>query len=136
MGYRKPQTVYLLQFEDRDGLEVRAASVPMGRLLDVAEMADRLRSGEAKAFGEARELFALFGSCLRSWNLEEEDGTPIPADTEHVLEQEFSFITEILLAWFDAIASVPDPLAGRSTNGSQSGVPNIPMEEWSVSLPN
>lgn len=134
MGYKKPETVYLLQFEERAGLEVRAASVSMGRLLDISDMAESLRVGEAKNFAEARELFGEFASRLRSWNLEEDDGTPIPCDQEHLMQQEFGFASELLLAWFDAIASVPDPLGPRSTGGLPSVELSLPMEVLSPSL--
>lgn len=129
MGYTKPTTVYLLKFDDRDGLEVRAASVPLGRLLDLTEQAERLKAGDAKSVDEAKELFELFASSLRSWNLEEDDGSPVPADLSGVRGLEFGFAAEILTAWFEAVGgSVPGPLAKRSTVTLPSEVPSIPME--------
>ncbi len=126
MSYVRPVTVYLLQFEDREGLEVRARSVPLGQLLELGDMAESLRSGEAQAFGEAKALFELFASKLKSWNLTEDDGTtPVPCDTSGLFSLEFPFATEILLAWFDAVASVSIPLGRRSTDGSLSVAPSI-----------
>lgn len=130
MGYKRPETVYLLRFKDRDGLEVRAASVPLGQLLDVADAAEGLRKG---SIGEARKLFELFSRSLRSWNLEEDDGTPVPTTLAALMGLEQVFAAEILLSWFDAMNTVPDPLAGRSTGGSPLGVPSIPMETLSAS---
>lgn len=134
MGYKKPTTVYRLHFDDRDGLEVRAASVPLGQLLDLTEQAERLKVGDAKSIEDARELFELFASSLRSWNLEEDDGTPTPADRSGLLGLEFGFAAEILMAWFEAVGgSVPAPLARRSTVTLPSEVPSIPMEVLSAS---
>lgn len=135
MGYKRPTTVYLLKFADRDGLEVRACSVPVGRIMVLQEQATKLKDGDATAFDEARELFAAFADSLRSWNLEEDDGAPVPATLPGVMSLEFGFAAEILLAWFEAIASVPGPLDRRSTGGSPSVELSIPMEMLSPSLP-
>lgn len=135
MGYKKPTTVYLLKFEDREGLEVRAASVPIGKLIDMQTQAERLKSGDAASFDDARELFELFALSLRSWNLTEDDDTPVPTTLDGVLGLEFGFASELLLAWFEAIADVPAPLARRSTVTLPSEVPSIPMELLSGSHP-
>lgn len=134
MGYKRPTTVYRLHFDDHDGLEVRAASVPIGQLLDLTEQADRLKSGAAESFDDARELLDLFAASLRSWNLEEDDGAPIPCTRDSVLGLEFQFATDLLVAWFEAVASVAAPLAQRSTVTLPSEVPSIPMEMLSGSL--
>lgn len=134
MGYKRPETVYTLVFDDRDGLEVRAASVSTGRLLHLADMAGQLKTGEAKSLSEVRELVDTFAGRLRSWNIEEDDGTPVPATVEGVLSLEFPFAAEIIVAWFEAIGSVSDPLGGRSTGGLPLEVPSVPMELLSESL--
>jgi hypothetical protein len=133
MGFKRPQTVYALVFDHHDGLQVRAASVPVGRLLELVDMADKLKAGQAKALSEVRGLFEAFTEALRSWNLEEDDGTPVPATGAGVLSLEFGFASELILAWFDAIGDVPDPLERRSTVTLPSEELSIPMEVLSPS---
>lgn len=128
MGYKRPETVYTLVFDHRDGLEVRAASVPVGQLLELGEMAEGLKTGDAKTFGEARALFEAFAKRLRSWNLEEDDGTPIPPTLESLYGLEFGFATEIVGAWFDALSEVSGPLGGGSTPGSRLELASIPVD--------
>lgn len=127
MGYKRPQTVYKLVFDDHEGLEVRAASVPIGRLIEVSAQAEKLREGDADSFESVADLFALFGESLRSWNLEEDDGSPIPATVDSVMSLEFGFAAAILVAWFDAVGGVPAPLERRSTSGVPSEELLIPM---------
>lgn len=134
MGYTRPVTVYRLEFEARDGLEVRVASVSIDRLMGLQKQAAELKQERTTSFDEARELFETFAESLRSWNLEEDDGTPVPATLAGVLSLELGFASELLLVWFEAIAGVPAPLDKRSTGGSPSEVPSIPMEALSPSL--
>lgn len=135
MGFKRPETVYRLVFDGHDGLEVSAAAISLGRLFALAGQADSLRAGEAKSMQEAAEVFRTFASRLRGWNLEEDDGTPIPADWDGLASLEFSFASELLLAWFDAISDVPVPLERKSTGTSTSEELSIPMESWSGSPP-
>jgi hypothetical protein len=136
MGYKRPQTVYRLKFEEHEGLEVRAVGVPLGQMLDIAEQADAVKAGTVTDFGQVRELLDLFAKSLRSWNLEEEDGAAVPCTRDALLEQEFPFVLDILGAWSEAIASVPAPLERRSTDGPRSEELNFQTVPLSPSLPN
>ncbi len=47
---------------------------------------------------------------LQSWNLENDDGTPVPADGEGMLQIPLDFATLIITQWVDTVSDVPDPL--------------------------
>lgn len=137
MGYKAPSPTYKLVFEGRDGLEVFVRSVSIAQLRDIRNSADGLKGGELSGFDDAIGLFQLFARKLKSWNLEDENDSPMPATLETILELDFGFASEILLAWVDAMVKVPDPLAGRSTSGNepQPLAASIPMEPLPSSLP-
>jgi hypothetical protein len=78
-----------------------------------------------KAVGD---LFETFATALVSWNLEDEDGTPVSADLEGIQSQDMEFILAVVRAWLEAVSSVNAPLGEGSTGGGTSQVPSIPME--------
>jgi hypothetical protein len=125
-GYEVPSSSLHLSFDKYPGLEVEAGSIALGRLLDLTEGAESLRSGDA-ASDSATALFAEFGEALRSWNCER-DGQPIPADLTGLRSLEAGFGADILLAWFDAINGVSGPLERTSNGGAQSAAPLIQTE--------
>lgn len=138
MGFTAPRTIYRLTFDEGryEGLEVRVASVPLGRLLDLADQADRLKAGgPSVGLSDVRELFELFASSLRSWNLQDDDGADVALGMAGLMAQEYSFAVDLIMAWMDAVSGVPDPLVRRSTGGSQLEAPSIPMEALSASPP-
>lgn len=125
MGYTPKRTVYVLEFDKHPGLEVKAVSVSTSAFLTFAKMTQ-----EARQSTDAMEkLFSEFADrALRSWNLEDEDGTPVPPTLDGLLSQEFDFVFEIIDAWTDTVAGVSDPLEQPSPGGSPSLVASLPME--------
>src|SRR5258706_50838 len=80
-------------------------------------------------------LFTRFAKSLRAWNLDDDDGEPVPETLDGVRSQDLDFILEITMAWMDAIASV-DPTLPQPANGSGTfPAESIPMEPLSPSLP-
>jgi hypothetical protein len=78
MGFRKQEKVYVLQFDgELEGLEVRMRGASAGELLKLEGM--KYNTPE-----KLHEVFTFFGSKINSWNLEEEDGTPITFDPQKV----------------------------------------------------
>ncbi len=131
MGYVRERRIFRLKFADEDmgGLEVRAASVPLGTFLEMVELMDV----EVRGIGpdDARKvdrLFEGFARALVSWNLEEPEGVPVPATFEGLRSQDIDFAMKILRAWVEALTSVPDFLPAGSSNGGRSLEPSIPME--------
>lgn len=160
-GYRKKEKIYVLKFEDMEGLEVRARGSSVGELMDLMALA-RLGGGHKFTAEDVKDidgLFGLFASKLISWNLETEDGAPITFDPEMVtlygsdgsvisrLEtdaeaktrvfraQDMDFAMDLVLAWVDAVIGVPAPLEQKSDDGAPWEAGSIPMEVLSPSLP-
>lgn len=126
MGYRRERKVYKLVFEDPqyEGLEIRAASIPVGKLLKLANVGDLNNVTQE----ELSAIFEVFAGALISWNLEEDDGTPVPTTVDGLYTLEIDFIMQIISAWMEAVAGVPGPLRQRSSNGSRSVEQSLPME--------
>lgn len=135
MGYKKKATVYKLKFEDPelDGLEVMAKSLPTGELLGLIRMAVSLKDEETTNLSEEdlatiEKLFQGFAKALVSWNLEDEDGKPVPSTLRGVQSQEFDFVLPIIMAWIQAVAGVDKDLGKDSNSGPSFPVPSIPMD--------
>lgn len=123
-------TVYVLNFDDAqyEGLIVKARSAPVGRLVELAALVDKVNATES-----LDELLSGFAKSLISWNLETPDGEPVPATLESLREQDFEFVIDIVMAWMDAVASVAGPLGKRLAAGKASAAVSIPMEPLSPS---
>ena len=105
----KPFTVQrrkaLLTFEqtDYEGLHIEARlDVDLRTFLDLQMLAG---SGDANA-SDLKDAFTMFGDMiLESWNLEDEDGTPLTADASGFLTLPPALGTAILTAWSEAASS-------------------------------
>ena len=116
MGFRHQPRTYLLTFEDPalEGLEVRARSLSIGEL----------QSDEP--------VVESFAHALVSWNLEDEDGNPLPATLETLRTYpDIGFINGLTKAWIDAVTGVDDELGKDSTSGETFPEASIPMEPLS-----
>lgn len=130
MGYRKEAKVYRLVWDpstDYSGLEVCMKSVPIGEFLKIAE----LKAMEDRDDRDIAEMFEIFAKALKSWNLEEEDGTPVPATLAGVYEQELDFILAIVMRWAGALAGVTESLGKDSTSGVTFPEASLPMDPLS-----
>lgn len=131
MGFRPDETHYKLEFEDPalHGLEVTVAEVTTGELITLAELVSEVegKSNLEKAKSVMR-LFSMLGAALVSWNVEDRDGNPVPADETGVRSQKLKFNLAIVHAWMAAMADVDLPLPPGSSGGETSLEPSIPME--------
>jgi hypothetical protein len=68
------------------------------------------------AQGEDQEVMArLFGqNVLMDWNLEDDDGQPIPADGDGMLAIPLELTNLIVQHWVEAVSGVPAPLEAPS----------------------
>lgn len=113
MGFRPPKRVYLLDFEgtDLDGLEVRAVAPSLAELMDLARLA------ESDA-GTGLDLMAsTFIRHVRSWNLDQEDGTAAPVTAAALLAEGADLALTVIRTWMTAVSEVVGPLDRRSTPG-------------------
>ncbi|MFI9200156.1 hypothetical protein [Streptomyces sp. NPDC053048] len=130
MGFVKKPKRINLRFEgdpELDGLEVTL------RGLNVAEYLDVMGLGEVEA-GSVPDMIKRFSRALVSWNLEDEDGNPVPISEDVVFAQDQDFIMRLAAAWIEALSGVPAPLDQSSPSGEPSPVVSIPMEPLSESL--
>lgn len=142
MGYKRKKTVYRMRFEgELEGLEVTATAPPLGFLEDAMSLAS-LTGKNAKdltpeEYAKVMGLFSGFANHLVSWNLENDDDTPVPATLEGCRSQDLDFMFEIIEAWLDAVGNVgeSDPLGRPSSDGRPSLEASMPMEPLSSSLP-
>lgn len=133
MGYKPKKRTFVLKFEDEEyeGMEVRMRSISVEKTMELMSQADKARSGEHERGDGAREMEKLFGDFaknLESWNLENDDDAPIPADLEGVKQLDLDFFMDLLFGWLEGMLSVSAPLGRRSSDGKQSEELSIPME--------
>lgn len=136
MGYKRPPKIYKLRFVDEefDGLEVRAKSISTKILMEISSFGDLRGKVDPNTAGpELERMFEVFSKSLVSWNLEDDDGNPVPPTVDGILEQDIDFMLEIISAWMEAIAGVPEDLKARFNGGGTSLAESIPME---ISVPN
>lgn len=124
MGYRKIPTIYTLSFADPDyeGLEVRLKSVRLGRLRKMLKLSDE---GNAEGFDEIVDLLV---ENLVSWNLENEDGVPVPATREGLDAQEIRFVMDIFSTWVNGMTGTDEELGKGFGSGEISPVALPTME--------
>ena len=130
MGFRKQRTIYRLRFEDPslDGLEVTARSLPLKDFLAINRMTVSATDDAAKQTEQSELMLKKFAEALIGWNLEDEDGKPVPATHNGLLSQESQFVIEIIRAWMEAVAGVPKVSATGLNGGGTYPEQSIPME--------
>lgn len=133
-GYKAKLKTYLVRFgEDHEyhGAEARLSGMTYGEW----EQVTGLDGGEGDTNGAAS--VRRFVDHLISWNLEDEDGKPLPMTMDAVKEIDHDLVTALNNAWVQTLIGVhsADPLPESSTSGEPSPEPSaIPMEALSPSL--
>lgn len=123
VGYKVRRTGYKVAIEDHPGLEVVIKPLSIQQVLNLNKLAETVGEIDEDNPGEAgiaafETVLREFASLLESWNLEEEDDTPIPADFEGLTTLGLPFAMEILNAALQAVTQAPPPLSKASSNGS------------------
>lgn len=116
MGFRRPQSVVRLPLTgELEGLTVHIKALPAGLQLDMGERdVDGLSRIQLW-----RTAMSDFAAVLVSWDLEDENGVPIPATLEGLLSQDLEFGTTLAGAWLDLVngeASLADRLANLAAD--------------------
>lgn len=138
-GYRHKAKTYTLTFDDYPGLKVVTKSTSVGvlsRMMRLAVEFGGIGTDDLTAEDVDRmdELFAGFAKALVSWNLEDENGTPVPTTVEGVRDQDFDFILSIIMSWADAVSDTPGDLGKGSNSGPLFPEGSLPMAPLSPSL--
>lgn len=124
MGFKKPVKVYVLSFDEDEykGLEVKIRGMSMKEMLDISRL-------EGKEDRESIELMmSLFTEKIISWNMEEDDGTPVPHTTATLMDLDPDFVGACIGTYMDAVKGVSAPLEKPSDSGTPSLAASIPME--------
>lgn len=127
MGYKREAKAFKLKFEDAsfDGLEVTAKSLNVEQFMRVTELLPA--TGNVKEDNTNMDaLFNIFTEALVDWNLEDEDGKPVPKTVEGVKSQEHSFMIQVAISWITAIGDVEQNLGKTSNPGVN--MEQLPME--------
>lgn len=132
MGYKRERKIFKLVFEDpdMDGLIVRCRSTSVQQFIDIKTMAD----GAKDEIDGVRALLTTFATVIHDWNMEEDDGTPVPHTAETLLNEDFDFVMAMINAWTEAMAGVAKDLGKESTpagtppaESTLSEIPSTPL---------
>ena len=119
MGYTRKRKTFVLEFENEDGefagLEVEVTSLPMGEFLEFSTLAGKKDMGDA----DVHRLLKAFTRVLVRWNVEEEDGTPVPANLDGLLSMDLEFNLKLIGAWMKVVS--PPAEGSELGKGSSSG---------------
>jgi hypothetical protein len=132
MGYKAKIKTYKVCFDaghDYHGAEARLSGMSYGEW----EQAAGIDGGKGD---NAAETVKRFVDHLIEWNLEDEDGQPLPTTSEAVRGVDKDLIAALNNAWIQSLIGVhaADPLPESSPSGEPSQVESIPMEALSESL--
>ena len=125
--FRLPERVVTLFFEDGpyQGFELdMSVTVPQAIFWKIAEWADLdVKDRKGTNVAEVRDQMLLVGEQIRAWNLDDRNGTAVPATPEAFadrLDQQTQWA--IIKYWLRAIAEAPVPLSPPSSDGDTSAV--------------
>jgi hypothetical protein len=132
---RKRRTIKIVFQGDLDGLVITAHSVSMDTFLEFEELSNRYFDGKTGKDEEAsmaiqslRRMLDMFADVLVSWNLEDEDGEPVPATREELGREDPGFVFDVIVKWMEAVAGVSAPLSETSSSGETSAELSLPMD--------
>lgn len=133
MGYHHEGKVFRLRFAEGEyvGLEVEMVSLPVGKLMRLVALAEQ---ASTKDFGILAELFSAMAGGLKRWNLEDDDGQPVPATLAGIEDQDLDLILTIIATWLEGMGGVSAPLGPSSNSGSSLDLGSVPMEPLTGSL--
>jgi hypothetical protein len=126
VGYRRK--VYILRWDEStsfEGLEVRLKGLSVDELTQLAQLAD-LDANDPRAMDALAPVWAILARGLVSWNLETEDGDPVPV--AEFRNEDVFLLLSILKEWSTVVAGVAAPLGRPSSAGSPFPEESIPME--------
>lgn len=145
MSNRRNTTRYKITFADEPEVEVYARGISLDKFLSVLQLADQVTSmgdmtpAHAKHLTEEvlPELFGWFTKRVTSWNLEDEEGVPLPVGVEALMgDEDPSFGIRLVMAWVEKISSALGRLSAggaplAAASGADAGTPpeglDLPM---------
>jgi hypothetical protein len=128
-GYVRKKT-YSLYFTDEqfEGLAIEARSGTVDEFAEVGSLLTTDVDSMKESLANVKAAHDIIFPKLQRWNLQDEDGTPIPLTREAFDEQDKEFVEGIVYAWRRAVAGVRPALKEKSDSGALSAAESIPME--------
>lgn len=130
MGYQRPTLKLVFADPEFDGLEVRARRLTVGAMLRLHKLSATQAASpdgddSAERFGE---LLSAVADSIISWNLEDDQGQPVPATAAGLRSQDMPLVEAVKQALLDASVGVAPPLPQPSSGGGPSPEESIPMD--------
>jgi hypothetical protein len=117
MGFKIPKRTAEVSFAD--GHEYHGATVTFNLDLPMGFAFRYMNASLGSADHEA--VLRDFGDkALTAWNIEDDDGNPIPANADGMLMAPPAFVLALMELWQEATQAVPAPLDETSTDSSGS----------------
>ena len=128
MGFRLGNTA-VLEFAPGtllDGATVRVSlDIHLDDFVGLQASANRIDGSDGMSpemVAAMKESFSAFASiALRSWDIESEDGEPIPASVDGFMALPYAVQLAIFVAWSRAVSSPSPNSPAASANGDTSG---------------
>lgn len=137
MGFTPTRRIYTLDFADTDldGLTVKVGAVDLETFLELAELQDQVAAGGGQGLAAFRVLTDQFCQVVRGWDLEDENGHPVPIEgAAFRRSMDMPDVLTVIRTWSTAVSDVPAPLDPSSSGGGPSVVELPPMAPLSENL--
>jgi len=138
MGFRpksnESRTVYNLHFEDAAyaEIQIKVTACTVNQFNDI--MGGANATGD-EAVNGTNKLLDLFAEHIVSWNLEENDGSPMPITAQSLGDLEQPLVIRLIAAWQAAMVTVPNPSRPGSFSGGNSEELSLGLANGSTSQP-
>lgn len=137
MGFQRKRKLYDLDFTETalEGLTMVMRGLSVSEYLELSALADLAKASTEKQVEEVRALFVRVANKIERWDLEDEDGRPIPPSVDELMSWDFDDAMATVDAWMAKVQGVSDPLEQKSNGGNKWVGPPIPMDIPSPNLP-
>ena len=129
-GFRIPDKIAVITFEgtDYDGAEIRA------KLNVNFKYFSEIQAAISEDSTNGLRVAELFGDhALIDWNLEDDEGDPVPANAEGMTMIPVELVNLMVGHWAEAVSDIPDPLEKISNVISTLAQLSTAMESPSAS---
>ena len=100
-------------------IDIRSTSIATMHTLRALRLADA---------DDIATLAGMLAEHIVRWNLDGEDGQPLPVTADSLASLESAVLQSIGKQWYLAAAGITAPLDERSTSGESSPEESLPME--------
>jgi hypothetical protein len=129
VGYRRNRTVPLVFTGELADFTATARVATIDEWFDACDI---VLAGIAYVPSNRERITQITTQVVESiteWNLEGEDGEPLPVTVEAFKAQDRWWQATVINGWLDQMAQVSDPLEMPSSSGEASELADLPMTE-------